>query len=313
MKRQINNRAVTIVELLAIIVILAILATVSTVVIGRVVQNFRQKADIATLSSINAATQIYKLSEIDSTHPLFEGAETDEEKLELLFTLGYLSKYPDTQVETNSYSFHSDSEQWVLISSEGEIIYTPTAEVYFTVNSSTTYRISAYNVEGGLSVVVPAEINGIVITEIGSDSFKSLGITSVILPEGIERVSGNSFHSNQLTSIIFPDSVTRIWHNSFNNNLLTSVTFGSGLTRIEGGAFGNNFLTEVELPLSVTYVGDGAFGYGSNYITTITIGSNVQIANDQSFGIYGKAFRTLYNVNKEAGTYLYINGSWTKQ
>jgi len=85
------------------------------------------------------------------------------------------------------------------------------------------------------------------------------------------------------------------------------------LTRIEGGAFGNNQLTSIVLPPSVVYVGDGAFGYGGNYITSITIGSDVTIGNDSTFGWYGKAFRTLYNVDKLAGTYTYQGGAWTKQ
>jgi Tfp pilus assembly protein PilE len=307
-----NHKGVTLVELLAVFILMGIIASISIVFIGNLIDNTKEKADIATLYSLNEATRLLRISQMNAFDDVFEGYDSDEERMAYLYEEGFVSRMPVINNRTNTFLFMTELQQWV-ISAEDEIIFTPTAEIYFTTDSTYTYRITSYDPDGGLSVVVPQTINGVTVTELGSNSFLSLGLTSVVIQEGITRISGNAFKDNLLAGIVFPNSVLRIWHNAYNNNRLTSITFGSMLTRIEGGAFGNNQLTSIVLPPSVVYVGDGAFGYGGNYITSITIGSDVTIGNDSTFGWYGKAFRTLYNVDKLAGTYTYQGGAWTKQ
>lgn len=309
---HINRRGVTIVELLAVFIILGILASISIVLVGNLINNTKDKADIASLYSLNEATRLLRISQSNASGDVFAGYDSDEDRLSYLYDEGFLSRMPVINSRSKIFMFITESQQWVIFG-EDEIIFTPTAEIYFTTDTTYSYRITSYSADGGLNVVIPQTINDVTITELGSNSFMSLGITSVVIQEGITRISGNAFQGNQLTSIVFPNSILRIWHNAFNGNQLNSVTFGTNLTRIEGGAFGNNQLTSVVLPSSVTYVGDGAFGYGGNYITSITIGSNVTIGNDPSFGWYGKAFRSLYNIDKSAGTYTYQSGLWTKQ
>jgi prepilin-type N-terminal cleavage/methylation domain-containing protein len=309
---QKRKAGVTLIELIAVLVILGILTTISVVFIGGIIDNANQKADLANLSNLNEATRNLRISQLYSQDDVFEGYDTDEDRLTYLFEEDFISTIPILKNDENSFEFRVDVQQWVIISNS-VVIYTPTDEVYFTTDSTLSYRITSYDISGGLNVVIPQTISDTTITEIGSTAFPALGITSVVLQEGITRISGNAFKDNQLSSVTIPDSVERIWHNAFNNNQLTSITFGSGLTRIEGGAFGNNQLTSVSLPSSVLYVGDGAFGYGGNYITSITIGSNVSIGNSHSFGWYGSSFQTLYNVDKLAGTYIYDSGVWTLQ
>ncbi|MBI9009037.1 MAG: leucine-rich repeat protein [Tenericutes bacterium] len=312
-KEDVKNKGLTLIELIAVIVILGIISGVGTLLIGNIIPTIRQNADIATLSNINAAMDLYKYSQSDTLETFYTDSLSDSERLAILFEEGYLSKTPSPQRSTNEYVFQIETQQWAMTSSDGEIIYTPTAEEYFTVNPTYPYLLTAYNITGGLDVVIPSEIDGVQITTIDSTCFTGLGINSVIIPDGITRISGNSFKENNLTTLVVPNSVLRIWHNAFNDNQITSVSFGTGLTRIEGGAFSNNSITEVSLPANVVYVGDGAFGYGDNFITRIEIGSNVEIVNDHSFGWYGKTFRALYNVSKEAGTYIYSGGTWVKQ
>lgn len=303
---------VTLIELLAVLVILGILATISFIFIGGIIDNANQKADLANLSNLNEATRNLSISQLYAQDDVFEGYDSDEDRLNYLYDEDFISVIPVLKNDENSLQFIVDVQQWVILSNN-EVIYTPTSETHFTTDSTYSYRITSYDISGGLNVVIPQTISGVTITEIGSTAFPALGITSVVIQEGITRISGNAFKDNQLTSITIPNSVERIWHNAFNNNQLTSITFGSGLTRIEGGAFGNNQLTSITLPSSIVYVGDGAFGYGSNYITSITIGENVSIGNAHSFGWYGGSFQTLYNAEKLAGTYIYISSAWVLQ
>ena len=301
-----NCKAVTLVELVAILVILGIIASIGFFTIGNVIQNARQKADVAELANINYAMELMFVSVDEGT---FEALETVEDKLNYLVDEDYLSTYPEAGLDTNSYLYDETLNVWYINGEGDTVTYTETGEEYFTVSGT---KITSYDIGGGTSIVIPQEIDGVTITEIGQDCFRDEGITSVVIQEGINRISGNSFHTNSLTTVIIPDSVTRIWHNAFNNNSLTSVEIGSGVTRIEAGAFSSNSFTTITLPSNVTYVGAGAFGYGSNFITTITLGANVTIENSSSMGKYGSGFKTLYDVSKEAGTYTYNAGTWTK-
>lgn len=304
-----DESGVTIVELLIVIVVLGLISAFAVVNIGTVLENVKQKGDEAVLNNINEATRLMTYTYY-SEDEVFDGYDTDENKLNYLVSEGFLSEYPDTNIETNSYVFNDDIQMWTLNGESGSVTYTETDSAYFSISGS---KITSYDTSGGLSIVIPTSIDGTDVTEIGQDSLRDLGLTSVVLQNGITRISGNAFHSNSLTTVTIPSSVTRIWHNAFNNNDLTSVTFNSGLERIEAGAFSNNSITAVVLPSTVTYVGNGAFGYGGNHIISITIGANVSVDNGVSFGTYGADFKLLYDVNKEAGTYSYSDGIWTKE
>ncbi len=195
------------------------------------------------------------------------------------------------------------------ISNNNNIIQ-ETDVIYFT---SVKNRIKSYDTTGGSEIVIPQVINDIEILEIGHSCFHSDGLTSVIIQEGITTIGGNAFHSNNLSTISIPASVIEISYNAFNGNQLQSVLFEEGITTIKAGAFSNNQITSLTLPDSLTFVGSGAFGYGSNFITEITIGNDVTIQNNTSFGWHGKSFKAIYDVSKEAGTYIYINGVWEIQ
>lgn len=304
-----NQNGLSLVELIVVIVIISIISMFTVISAGRYLESSKQKGDIVTLNSINDATQLFMYTGSEEEVNSFNEQATDDDKLTYLFSNGLLSSYPDSLIESNVFQYDSSSTQWTLNGSDGSITYTETSTEYFTVSGS---KISGYDTDGGLSIVIPKEIDGTVITEIGQDSFKGLGLTSVVIQEGVTRISGNSFHSNNLTSVVIPSTVTKIWHNAFYGNNLRSVTIGSSVTSIEGGAFSNNSLSSITLPPSVTFVGAGAFGYGNNYITSVTIGSNVTISNTASLGIYGNTFKTFYDVEKAAGTYTYSDGVWSK-
>ena len=161
-----------------------------------------------------------------------------------------------------------------------------------------TIIITGYNIEGGLDVVIPSEIDGKKVTAIGASAFtkdgveptgistnkieyniqplynkknnyevvpiakvpsKGLGITSVVIPNTVKIIGDMAFEGNHLTSVAIPSSVTSIGEMAFYKNHLTSVTIPNSVTNIGSGAFENNYLTSVTIPNSVTSIGSGAF------------------------------------------------------
>ena len=60
-----NKKGLSIVEVLAVIVILGILSTIAIVTVGNLIENSRRRADEATITSLNAAVSLYRLSHLD--------------------------------------------------------------------------------------------------------------------------------------------------------------------------------------------------------------------------------------------------------
>ena len=85
-------------------------------------------------------------------------------------------------------------------------------------------------------------------------------ITSVVIPEGVTRISAYTFYGmTSLTSVFIPKSVTEISEYAFKNSGLTSVTLNSGLVTIGDSAFYGTDITSVVIPETVKTVGEYAF------------------------------------------------------
>ena len=185
--------------------------------------------------------------------------------------------------------------------------------------------ITGYNVDGGLDVVIPSEIDGKKVVGIADNAFTSagvtpttisntkkasasylysgnkasvhkltqeitgLGITSVVIPNTVTSIGDGAFMRNQLTSLIIPNSVTSIGAGAFGSNQLTEVTIPSSVTSIGQYAFDNNQIIEVTIPSSVTSIGAGAFR--NNKLTEVTIPNTVT-----SIGEYAFAYNQLTEV-----------------
>ena len=171
--------------------------------------------------------------------------------------------------------------------------------------------ITGYNIEGGLDVVIPSEIDGKKVVAIADYAFttngvtpttisntkkvsasylynnkkdvatiplsripvEGLGITSVVIPSTVKSIGGSAFENNQLTEVTIPSSVTSIGSYAFHSNKLTSITLLDGVVSIGENAFENNQLTEVTIPSSVTSI--GSYAFSGNKLTKLTIPSSV--------------------------------------
>ena len=126
------------------------------------------------------------------------------------------------------------------------------------------YYFVENNVSGGkkcpMNVVIPEKISGVQVKSIGESAFKvcrdgivtstsftnnkyeikpmmsiscpGIGITSVILPEGLEFIGGSAFEGNNLKAVTIPSTVTRIYGMAFASNQLQSVIFKGDKSKI---------------------------------------------------------------------------------
>ena len=108
-------------------------------------------------------------------------------------------------------------------------LYDGTLEITEYVGNSATY-------------VIPSEIDGKRVTQIGYDAFNDCTeLTSITIPDGVTIIGNSAFsYCTSLETVTIPNSVTQIYTRAFYN--CTS-------------------LKEVTIPASVTDIGDEAFGY----------------------------------------------------
>ena len=130
--------------------------------------------------------------------------------------------------------------------------------------------ITGYNVDGGLDVVIPSEIDGKKVVAIADNAFTGAGVT----PTNISNTK--------------KASVSYLYNTKNKSNIrrlldvgglgITSVVIPSTVKSIGQSAFKNNKLTEVTIPSSVTSIGDWAFA-GNQGITII---NNSSIENSSN-------------------------------
>lgn len=142
-----NKNGLTLIELIAVLVILGIIASIGYFTIGNVISNSQVRAYEATVSNLNEATEYYALSENITTDDIFDGLDTNSERLSILFSSGYLSLLPQP-VSPYSFAWDIPTQTWSL---ESEIITaTPPSTVQYDFETS---RLVEVIEQGGLITV----------------------------------------------------------------------------------------------------------------------------------------------------------------
>lgn len=138
------------------------------------------------------------------------------------------------------------------------------------------------------ALVIPNTLLGYPVTEIGSRAFlKNEVLTSVVLPDTLEKIGERAFIYTKLSEITIPDSVTVIEEGAFawmenltsveipagvkelpymvfaNDWSLSSVTLHEGLEKLGDDVFSSCAMTEIVLPDTVTEIGEVSFAYNS--------------------------------------------------
>jgi len=142
----------------------------------------------------------------------------------------------------------------------------PASDFQFTVSGGKV-TITGYTGSGG-AVVIPATINGLPVTEIGTSAFSArsdntkYSITRVVIPSGVIEIGDGAFENcKNLTNVTIPSTVTSIGGAAFHLTGLTSVTIPNSVTFIGSFAFARTMISSVTIPGSITEIYGNAFGY----------------------------------------------------
>jgi hypothetical protein len=158
-------------------------------------------------------------------------------------------------------------------------------------------------------LVVPAELDGYLVTGIGAGAFEWRdGLESVTLPISVTNIGSAAFRfCLSLTNLVIPDSVENIGERAFQDcaslsgltipstvrNIgsiafygclaLTNIVIPEGVSRVEWWTFAKCAnLSRVTLPDSLTSIGDEAFS-GCSRLGSLTIPSNVLVIGSLAF------------------------------
>lgn len=155
-------------------------------------------------------------------------------------------------------SFAFAEEDW-----EGDWEYS-FGDFDYTINEDKTITITNYYTEETTECVIPAEINGMKVTHIGSEAFWwEDDLTSIIIPEGVVSIGDAAFEGcKSLTKIVLPKGLRTIGEMAFGScDSLTEVIIPDGVTSIGSSVFHwCDSLTSITVPNSVTSIGEDAFG-----------------------------------------------------
>lgn len=161
---------------------------------------------------------------------------------------------------TNEWIFdkdrvHRDMTLYAAWQKQEEVI-PPTASLTYVLNEGGNgYTVTGVGEE--TVVVIPAEYNGLPVTEIqgqyGTGAFARKAITSVTLPDSIQKIGSNTF---------------------YNCSSLVTVNIGqnSKLTTIGNNAFsGCGMLREMYIPANMTQLGDNVFNNCASINFTVAV------------------------------------------
>ena len=180
---------------------------------------------------------------------------------------------PYDEIKANGcYGFVYDGTSWIYKGSGkgaskeelerlkyyGDPDIIPSNESYFTVNETGETITGLTNTgKTQTELVIPYEINDVVITTIGGEAF--------------------NFNTN-LIRIKIPNSVTSIGHMAFYNDAnLKSINMPNNVTEIKPTAFINSHkLKNISIPDSVTSIGNRAF-YGCFSLNTLDLSKQTKV------------------------------------
>ena len=74
-------------------------------------------------------------------------------------------------------------------------------------------------------VIIPTKIENVPVKIIGMGAFENSTFTSIILPEGLEKILTKAFKNSALSVVTIPSTVTTIAPEAFYTKSITNVTF----------------------------------------------------------------------------------------
>ncbi|WP_313373200.1 InlB B-repeat-containing protein [Lysinibacillus pakistanensis] len=154
------------------------------------------------------------------------------------------------------------------------------ADYVWTNNKDGTVKIKDY-IGTNTSIIIPNELGGKVVTEIGMAAFGEKNLTQVVIPDSVLKIGDFAFAENQLTYVELSNNLTSIGEGVFYMNKLTNIEIPDNVTEIGLYAFLDNELSTVKLPNALKIISDYAFT--GNQLTSIELPQTLKTIGEMAF------------------------------
>ena len=108
-----QHKGFTLIELIIVIAILSILAAIAVPSLTGMTQRAKMSADLVVLSSLHKSTQVYMYIEDITQGDIFEGIDTNEDRIEHLKISGYLAGETEPKARGASFEWSIDRQVWL--------------------------------------------------------------------------------------------------------------------------------------------------------------------------------------------------------
>ena len=163
-------------------------------------------------------------------------------------------------------------------------LYTPESD-FVTAPTPSGCAITRYT---GIDarVIIPPSIEGIPVTEIGKEAFRTnLMLEEVEIPGSVTQIGYGAFREcRNLRRVSLPDNLTALSGNAFQSCLnLQEIVLPTALTEVAAYAFNAcTSLREVVLPEKVVIIGESAFDFCSN-LQSVTLPAGLRSIGSMAF------------------------------
>jgi len=145
---------------------------------------------------------------------------------------------------------------------------------FVLINDRSEIKITGFSGYNSAFLIIPNNIGGLPVTEIGDDSFRSKGLIEVTLPETLVTIGNSAFFDNSILEILLPASVISVGNFAFaSNSLNNNILLRNECMHVGESAFRDNNLLSVGIGAYITDIGNDAFS-GNNIIDVYIFGNS---------------------------------------
>lgn len=282
-----NKKGFTLIELLAVIVILAIILIIAIPRFRGIIKTSREN-----IFKSDAEIILRKAKEKEVSNPGYDitSINKDNIKDELGIKNANYKSVEITSQGVITITGEGKFDELVVTGTKNNLVVkaaekeqdsTPAVCFVFDANTKTINGYDDLNSLCPSDVVIPAKINGILVENIGTSAFISIGLTSVILPNSLLTIGMEAFYDNEITTVTIGNNTTIIDDYAFMDNKLINIVIPGSVKTIGEMAFSGNQLTSLNIPNTVNNLGIGVFQ--ENQLTSILIGTGINELPEMAF------------------------------
>ncbi len=136
MRKLHNKKGFTLIELITVIAIVAILVGLAMPVFVNLIQQGKSTADKVTLRTLNNITTVYGSDSRFFQNDIFEGYNTNKERLLELVKAGLLNDIVKPQVKETEFVWVIEEQKWVIAEEDSTIPLSPLGSTFEEISEA---------------------------------------------------------------------------------------------------------------------------------------------------------------------------------